>query len=57
MIKAKLLNGRTKAMIVTSSCPAAARYKLALEQYVKDDNPEYSDYRVLMAFSGKLTSQ
>lgn len=51
---ANLLNGQAKAMVVTSSRPAAARYKLALEKYIQE-NPEYSEYRVLVAFSGKLT--
>ena len=46
---ANLLNGQAKAMIVTSSRPAAARYKIALEKYI-EDNPEYSAYRVLVAF-------
>lgn len=53
---ANLLNGQAKAMIVTSSRPAAARYKMALEKYI-EDNPEYSAYRVLVAFSGKLTGE
>src|SRR5690554_668583 len=53
---AHLLNGEAKAMIVTSSRPAAARYKIALEKYI-EKNPEYSDYRVLVAFSGKLTGE
>jgi type I restriction enzyme R subunit len=53
---ANLLNGQAKAMIVTSSRPAAARYKLALEKYI-EDNPQYSEYRVLIAFSGKLTGK
>ncbi|WP_444978639.1 type I restriction enzyme subunit R domain-containing protein, partial [Acinetobacter junii] len=47
---------QAKAMIVTSSRPAAARYKIALEKYI-EDNPEYSAYRVLVAFSGKLTGK
>lgn len=53
---ANLLNGQAKAMIVTSSRPAAARYKIALEKYIQD-NPEYNAYRVLVAFSGKLTGK
>lgn len=53
---AHLLNGQAKAMIVTSSRPAAARYKLALEKYI-NNNSEYSEYRVLVAFSGKLTGK
>src|SRR5690606_15377831 len=48
---AHLLNSQAKAMIVTSSRPAAIRYKLALEKYIQE-NPEYSQYRVLVAFSG-----
>lgn len=43
-------------MIVTSSRPAAARYKIALENYI-EKNPDYSEYRVLVAFSGKLTGK
>ncbi|MUG77357.1 type I restriction endonuclease subunit R [Commensalibacter melissae] len=53
---ANLLNGQAKAMIVTSSRPAAARYKLALDKYIQD-NPEYSQYHVLVAFSGSLTGK
>lgn len=53
---ANLLNGQAKAMIVTSSRPAAARYKIALENYI-EKNPDYSEYRVLVAFSGKLTGK
>ena len=32
---ANLLNGQAKAMIVTSSRPAAARYKIALKNILK----------------------
>lgn len=53
---ANLLNRQSKAMIVTSSRPAAARYKLALDKYIQD-NPEYSQYHVLVAFSGSLTGK
>ena len=52
---ANLFNGQAKAMIVTSSRPAAARYKLP-GKYI-EDNPEYSAYRVLVAFFGKLTGK
>ncbi|WP_180112942.1 type I restriction endonuclease subunit R [Acinetobacter sp. YH12131] len=53
---AHLLNSQAKAMIVTSSRPAAIRYKLALEKYIQE-NPEYSQYRVLVAFSGTLNGK
>ncbi|SUB22733.1 type I site-specific deoxyribonuclease [Pasteurella bettyae] len=49
---AHLLNGQAKAMVVTSSRPAAVRYKLAFEKYLKQQ--QYQDYRVLVAFSGSL---
>ncbi|KAB2773592.1 type I restriction endonuclease subunit R [Brucella anthropi] len=52
---AHLLNGQAKAMIVTNSRPAAVRYKKALDKYI-DQNPEYQAYRVMVAFSGKLTA-
>ncbi|OOS01428.1 restriction endonuclease [Canicola haemoglobinophilus] len=51
---AHLLNGEAKAMIVTSSRPAAVRYKLALDKLLEGNN-EYKNYRTLVAFSGKLT--
>ncbi|MEQ1346079.1 type I restriction endonuclease subunit R [Acinetobacter seifertii] len=50
---AHLLNRQAKAMIVTSSRPAAIRYKLALEKYI-NETPEYSQYKVLVAFSGTI---
>lgn len=50
---AHLLNSQAKAMIVTSSRPAAIRYKLALEKYI-NETPEYSQYKVLVAFSGTI---
>ncbi|MGQ5719648.1 type I restriction endonuclease subunit R [Pseudochrobactrum asaccharolyticum] len=53
---ANLLNGQAKAMIVTSSRPAAVRYKLAIEKYF-ENNPQYKNYRVLVAFSGEVTGQ
>lgn len=49
---AHLLNGQAKAMVVTSSRPAAVRYKLAFEKYLQEQ--QYQDYRVLVAFSGSL---
>lgn len=53
---ANLLNGQAKAMIVTNSRPTAVRYKLAIEKYF-EKNPQYKDYRVLVAFSGEVTGQ
>lgn len=50
---ANLLGGRAKAMIVTSSRPAAMRYKLALDRYLQEHS-EYQDYRAIVAFSGSL---
>lgn len=50
---ANLLGGRAKAMIVTSSRPAAMRYKLALDRYLQAHS-EYQDYRAIVAFSGSL---
>ena len=51
---AHLLNGEAKAMIVTSSRPAAVRYKLALDKFLAE-NPAYESYRTLVAFSGSLS--
>lgn len=51
---ANLLGGRAKAMVVTSSRPAAMRYKLAFDRYLAE-NPQYQDYRAIVAFSGSLT--
>jgi type I restriction enzyme R subunit len=49
---AHLLNGQAKAMVVTSSRPAAVKYKLALERYIKDRG--YLGIHALIAFSGKV---
>lgn len=46
------INGRAKAMVVTSSRIHAVRYKLAFEQYLKEKG--YGDIRPLVAFSGKV---
>ena len=46
------LDGRAKAMVVTSSRLHAVRYKLAFERYIVENN--YSDVRVLVAFSGTV---
>jgi type I restriction enzyme R subunit len=48
----KLLNGKAKAMVVTSSRKEAVRYKLAFDEYVKDKN--YKDVQALVAFSGEV---
>lgn len=50
---AHLLNSQAKALIVTSSRPAAIRYKLALEKYI-NETTEYSQYKILVAFSGTI---
>ncbi len=46
------IDGRAKAMVVTSSRLAAVRYKLALDAYVAAHG--YGDVRVLVAFSGTV---
>ena len=46
------LGGRAKAMVVTSSRLHAVRYKLAFEQYLKENR--YTDVRPLVAFSGTV---
>ncbi|MGC1496301.1 MAG: DEAD/DEAH box helicase family protein [Sulfitobacter sp.] len=51
---AHLLDGKAKAMVVTSSRAAAVRYKTAFDAFI-EDNPAYKDIRALVAFSGKLT--
>ena len=47
------LDGKAKAMIVTSSRKAAVRYKLAFDKYVAEKG--YSDITALVAFSGEVT--
>ncbi|MHD0279567.1 type I restriction endonuclease subunit R [Rhodococcus aetherivorans] len=47
------LDGRAKAMVVTSSRKAAVRYKLAFDKYVADHG--YTDVAALVAFSGEVT--
>ncbi len=47
------LNGKAKAMVVTSSRMAAVRYKLAFDAYVADQG--YTDVAALVAFSGDIT--
>ncbi|MCT7292959.1 DEAD/DEAH box helicase family protein [Rhodococcus sp. PAE-6] len=47
------LDGRAKAMVVTSSRKAAVRYKKAFDTYVADHG--YTDVAALVAFSGDVT--
>jgi len=47
------LDGKAKAMVVTSSRKAAVRYKLAFDKYVAENN--YTDVAALVAFSGEVT--
>jgi type I restriction enzyme R subunit len=53
---ADLLDGKAKAMVVTSSRAAAVRYKKAFDAFI-EVNPAYKDVRALVAFSGKLSAQ
>lgn len=48
----KELGGTAKAMVVTASRPAAVKYKLAFEAYIKQHG--YSDMTCFVAFSGKV---
>ena len=50
------LDGKAKAMVVTSSRAAAIRYKKRFDDYVAA-HPEYSGIRSLIAFSGKMTGK
>ncbi|MGE5340000.1 MAG: type I restriction endonuclease subunit R [Candidatus Omnitrophota bacterium] len=47
------LNGRAKAMVVTTSRLHAVRYMQAFTQYINKNN--YTDIRPLVAFSGTVT--
>jgi type I restriction enzyme R subunit len=47
------LDGKAKAMVVTSSRRAAVRYKLAFDKYVAEEG--YDDVAALVAFSGEVT--
>jgi type I restriction enzyme R subunit len=49
----RLLDGKAKAMVVTSSRSAAVKYKRAFDKYIKDHG--YEDIKALIAFSGKIT--
>ncbi|MEO9629945.1 MAG: DEAD/DEAH box helicase family protein [Sulfitobacter sp.] len=50
------LDGKAKAMVVTSSRAAAVRYKRAFDAFI-ETNPTYKEIRALVAFSGKLTGK
>ena len=50
------LDGKAKAMVVTSSRAAAVRYKKGFDKYI-ENHPEYASIRSLVAFSGKLTGK
>ena len=50
------LDGKAKAMVVTSSRAAVIRYKLGFDRFIAN-HPEYSHIRSLVAFSGKLTGK
>ena len=49
-----LLDGKAKAMVVTSSRAAAVRYKKGFDAYLQK-HPEHKGIRALVAFSGKIT--
>jgi len=51
-IMGKILDGNEKAMVVTSSRAAAVKYKLAFENYIKEQG--YTGIKALVAFSGKV---
>ena len=50
------LDGKGKAMVVTSSRAAAIRYKKSFDAYIAKRS-EYSGIRSLIAFSGKMTGK
>ena len=47
-----LLDGKAKAMVVTSSRKEAVRYKLAFDKYIEENN--YKGIQAMVAFSGKV---
>lgn len=49
---ASSLGGTAKAMVVTSSRPAAVKYKLEFEKYIERNG--YTDIHALVAFSGNV---
>lgn len=46
------LDGKAKAMVVTSSRKEAVRYKLAFDNYIKQHG--YADVKAMVAFSGEV---
>lgn len=50
------LDGKAKAMVVTSSRASAVRYKKAFDAII-EQNPDYREIRALVAFSGKLSAR
>ncbi len=50
------LDGKAKAMVITSSRAAAVRYKIGFDRYI-ERHPQYAGIRSLVAFSGKLTGK
>ena len=50
------LDGKAKAMVVTSSRAAAIRYKKGFDDYIAKHS-EYSNIKSLVAFSGKMTGK
>ncbi|CAM3018964.1 type I restriction endonuclease subunit R [Sphingomonas zeae] len=53
---AHLLDGKAKAMVVTSSRAAAVRYKRAFDAFI-DTHPDYKGIHTLIAFSGQLSGR
>jgi type I restriction enzyme, R subunit len=53
---AHLLEGKAKAMVVTSSRAAAVRYKKAFDAFI-EKHPQYGNIHTLVAFSGQLTGK
>lgn len=49
---AHLLDNQAKAMVVTSSRQSAVRYKIAFENYIKEN--KIDNMQVMVAFSGKV---
>ena len=49
---AHLLDGNAKAMVITSSRPAAVEYRKAMDAYIEQKG--YSGIKALVAFSGKV---
>ena len=47
-----MLDGKAKAMVVTSSRPAAVKYRQEFERYIESQG--YDDIKALVAFSGKV---